>query len=60
MDELLMKRLMKKHAQIGQTIEAAEKSNPFQAIFHAKKAAADSHQLLGEMLLCLSAISKAQ
>ena len=59
MDELTIKRLMTKHAQIGQTIEAAQ-TNPFQAIFHAKKAAADSHELLGEILLCLSAISKAQ
>ena len=60
MDKQLVKRLMSKHEQIGHTIEAAEKAGPFHAIFYAKKAAADSHELLGEMLLCLSELSESQ
>ncbi|MPY23911.1 hypothetical protein [Shewanella sp. YLB-07] len=59
MDKLLVE-LQTKHAAIGATIEAAEKANPFQAIFYAKKAAADSHHLLGDMLKCLSALNEAQ
>ena len=60
MDRRLMTQLQAKHAQIGKTIDAAEKSSPFNAIFHAKKAAADSHELMGEMLNCLIVLSKAQ
>ena len=60
MDDLKIKQLRKQHTQIGNTIEAAEKSNPFNAIFHAKKAAADSHELMGEMLDCISELRKAK
>lgn len=60
MDNLLIAQLKAKHDEIGETIAAAEKTNAFLAIGYAKKAAADSHELIGEMLNCLIVLSKAQ
>ncbi|WP_351001061.1 hypothetical protein [Shewanella sp. TB7-MNA-CIBAN-0143] len=41
---------MKQHKKIGLSIEAAEKANPFVAITIAKKAAQESHVLLGGLI----------
>ncbi|MCW3173758.1 hypothetical protein [Shewanella subflava] len=42
--------LRQQHAKIGLSIEAAEKANPFVAMTIAKKAAADSHELIGLLI----------
>ncbi|MGI2072628.1 hypothetical protein [Shewanella baltica] len=39
--------LRKQHEKIGLSIEAAEKANPFVAMTIAKRAAVESHALIG-------------
>ncbi|BCV40855.1 hypothetical protein [Shewanella algae] len=50
--------LLNQHAEIGKTIEAAEKANPFVAVTLAKKAAAQSHELMGEFIKAIGDLSK--
>lgn len=42
--------LLKQHTNIGATIEAANKAMPFQAMTLAKKAASQSHELIGDII----------
>jgi hypothetical protein len=42
--------LRQQHDKLAQTIDAAEKANPFVAMTLAKRAARDSHELLGGII----------
>jgi hypothetical protein len=42
--------LRQQHEKLGTTIDAAEKANPFVAMTLAKRAARDSHELLGGII----------
>ncbi|WP_185817542.1 hypothetical protein [Shewanella atlantica] len=45
-----VEKLKAEHVKIGSTIKAANKAMPFQAMTLAKKAAEQSHDLLGEII----------
>lgn len=45
------------HEKIGEMIDAAERANPFVALTIAKRAAAESHKLIG---MVIDAIEKQQ
>ncbi|MCH7422632.1 hypothetical protein [Shewanella sp. MM_2022_3] len=55
---MAIKALLEQHQKIGQVIEAAEKAMPFQAIALAKKAASQSHDLLGDIIEHVAELDK--
>lgn len=51
--------LLTRHMKIGGIIKAANKvANPFKAVELAKEAAAESHELLGDMLNLMASQSQ--
>lgn len=55
---MAIQALLNQHKKIGQVIEAAEKAMPFQAITLAKKAASQSHDLLGDIIEHVAELDK--
>ncbi|MFB2670649.1 hypothetical protein ACE02U_17900 [Shewanella xiamenensis] len=55
---MAIQALLNQHQKIGQVIESAEKAMPFQAITLAKKAASQSHDLLGDIIEHVAELDK--
>ncbi|WP_190273205.1 hypothetical protein [Shewanella sediminis] len=49
----MLERIIEQHKQVGLTIDKADKASMFEVAGLAKKAARDSHKLMGELIAYL-------